>query len=192
VTGRASLSTGLREEWNGARPLLQIALALTRVLPDLVGNRSRATLLRLVGVKIGRGTVIGGGIRVVGIGRCQDRLSIGERCWVNAGCYFDVSDRVDIGDDVAIGQQVLLLTQSHQVGRPTRRAGSLITGPIRIANGCWLGARSVVLPGVSIGRGAIVAAGAVVTADVAPDTMVGGVPARAIRSLEGRESVGRP
>lgn len=193
MTIRSRLSTALREEWNGTSPIVQVAVAITRALPDLVGNRLRALVLGFAGVRIGRGTVIGGGISIVGIGRCQDRLTVGKRGWINAGCYFDVSERITVGDDVAIGQQVLFLTTSHAVGGPLRRAGALINAPIRVGNGCWIGARSVILPGVTMGPGAIVAAGAVVTEDVAPNTLVGGVPARLIRALLPEpELIGRP
>lgn len=190
MSALARVRTVLREEWNGARPALLLALLATRVLPDLVGNRLRSTLLRLAGVSIGRGTVIGGGVRIVGAGRSQARLSIGERGWVNAGCYFDVSARIDLGDDVAVGQQVLFVTQSHELATPSRRAGALTTAPIRVEDGCWIGARAVILPGVTVGHGSIVAAGAVVAGDVLPDTMVGGVPARLIRSLGDEASKG--
>jgi acetyltransferase-like isoleucine patch superfamily enzyme len=143
----------------------------------------RSGLLRLVGFDIGAQTVIGGGIRIAGVNDFQRRFSIGTRSWVNAGCYFDVSERIDIGSNVAIAQGVLVLTQSHHLGDSSRRAGALVKAPVRIGDGCWIGARAVILPGVTIGRGAVVAAGAVVVSDVPPDTMVGGVPARAIKSL---------
>lgn len=173
-----------RQELNGLRPLMQVALTVSRVLPDLIGNRLRSTVLRLAGVSIGAGTIVGGGIHIVGTGRIQDRISIGERGWVNAGCYFDVSDTIAIGHDVSIAQQVLILTQTHRLGPSTRRADVLRSAPVTIGDGCWIGARAVVLPGVTIGPGAVVAAGAVVCDDVAPDTLVGGVPARPIRRLD--------
>ncbi|MDW3214164.1 MAG: DapH/DapD/GlmU-related protein [Ilumatobacteraceae bacterium] len=134
-------------------------------------------------MSIGVGTVIGGGMRIAGRGPAERRLRIGDRGWINAGCYFDASAPITIGDDVAIGQGVLILTQSHELGPSERRAGALTDAPVTIGDGCWLGARSVILPGVTIERGSIVAAGAVVRHDVPPDTLVAGVPARTIRDL---------
>ena len=190
VIDLADVTRLLREEWNGAQPRLLLAAMISRLLPDLIGNRFRVAMLRCAGVSIGHGTVIGGGVRIVGAGRSQDRLHIGERGWINAGCYFDVSARIDVGDDVAIGQQVLFLTQSHEVAGSSRRAGALTTAPIIVGNGCWIGARSVILPGVTVGAGAIVAAGAVVTADVPANALAGGVPARVIRALGGEAESG--
>jgi maltose O-acetyltransferase len=171
------------EELNGMQPSLVLALGVTRWLPDLVGNRCRAFALRAAGVRIGPGTVIGGGIRIVGAGRCQDRFVIGARGWINAGCYFDATHDITIGDEVAIGQQVLVLTQTHHLADSVRRAGELTSAPVSIGTGSWIGARAVILPGVDVAPGAVVASGAVVTTDVARDTLVGGVPARPIRAL---------
>ncbi|MDJ0770839.1 MAG: acyltransferase [Ilumatobacter sp.] len=174
----------LRQEWNGVRPLLQIALIVSRAIPDLIGNRCRSWLLRAAGVSIGHGTIVGGGIRIVGIGRVQDRLSIGARGWINAGSYFDASAAIEIGDDVAIGQQVLVLTQTHELGPSRRRADVLRSAPVVIGDGCWIGARAVILPGVTIEPGAVVAAGALVRSDVPRDTLVAGVPAGPVRRLD--------
>ena len=70
------------------------------------------------------------------------------------------------------------------MGDPECRAGAHLARPIRIESGAWIGARSTILPGVTVGHGAVVAAGAVVTRDVEPNTLVAGVPARVLRSLE--------
>ena len=84
---------------------------------------------------------------------------------------------------MAIGHHSVLITSSHELGGPARRAGSLKTAPVVIEDGCWLGAGVTVLPGVTIHRGAVIAAGAVVAADVPPNTLAGGVPARLIKTL---------
>lgn len=181
---RRTVVNVVQQELNGQSPLFHVAVAVARLLPDLVGNRVRSKLLAIAGVDIGYGTVIGGGIHIVGIGHCEQRLSIGQRGWINAGCYFDASERIDIGDDVAVGQQVLILTRTHELGDGSRRAGPLLSAAVRIEDGCWIGARAVILPGVTVGRGAVVAAGAVVVDDVPPHTLVGGVPARSIRALD--------
>lgn len=177
------LGEAVREESFGFSPRLHLGLAVVAGLPDLTGVRLRATVLRWSGVAVGPDTVIGGRIRIAGGPTPGRTLSIGARGWVNAGCYFDTSDRITIGDDAAIGQQVLVLTQSHRVAGHGRRAGPLTTAPVTIGDGCWIGARAVLLPGVTVGDGAIVAAGAVVTRDVEPDTMVAGTPARVVKHL---------
>jgi maltose O-acetyltransferase len=93
---------------------------------------------------------------------------------------------VTIADGVLIGPGVCICTGTHAADMYSRReaSGTSFALPIRLEAECWIGARATILPGVTIGRGAMVAAGAVVGKDVAPETLVGGVPARFIRSLK--------
>ena len=112
-------------------------------------------------------------------------IAIGRGSFVNVGCVFDNSSRIEVGAECRIGMGVMLLTSSHELGPHERRAGELETGPIRIGDGCWIGARAVLLPGVTVGDGCVIAAGAVVREDCAPDTLYAGVPARAVRRLDG-------
>jgi acetyltransferase-like isoleucine patch superfamily enzyme len=79
------------------------------------------------------------------------------------------------------------LTVDHEIGPSEHRCTNPVMAPIAIGDGAWLASRVLVLPGVTVGKGAVVAAGAVVTRDVAPDTLVAGVPARFVRNLEGTE-----
>jgi maltose O-acetyltransferase len=174
-----------REERGGSSCRLLVATWVNRLLPDLVGNRVRASMLRWAGVRIAAGTVIGGGLTIVGGRRPDQRVTIGANCWINAGCYLDANGTVEIGDDVAIAQQVLILTTTHRIAGEVRRAGETTKAPVRIEDSAWIGARATILPGVTVGRGSIVAAGAVVNADVPADTVVAGVPARVIRELDG-------
>ena len=95
---------------------------------------------------------------------------VGDRTFINAGCKFQDQGGIHIGCDCLIGH-------------PDRR-GDMEFRPICIEDKVWLGANVTVLPGVTIGEGAIVAAGAVVTKDVAPRTIVGGVPAKFIKKIE--------
>jgi acetyltransferase-like isoleucine patch superfamily enzyme len=107
------------------------------------------------------------------------RMRIGDRVFVNNGTVIIAVEEIVIGDDVAFAHEVLLIdSDSHGVeGQPHKQA------PIRIGDGCWLGARSIVLPGVTLGKRVLVAAGAVVTRDVPDDCLVAGNPARVVRQL---------
>jgi maltose O-acetyltransferase len=118
-----------------------------------------------------------------GMGNIYQRLTIGENCWFNIGCHFELGGAVQIENHVSLGHEVLLLTSSHEISLSNHRAGPLFTKPIHIKDGAWIGSRTTILPGVTIGAGAIVGAGSVVTKDVLPNTMVAGVPAKIIRTL---------
>ncbi|HEX4981344.1 MAG TPA: acyltransferase [Ilumatobacteraceae bacterium] len=180
----------LHEEFGHIRPRLHLALGLSRLLPPFVGNRVRTAVLRLGGLQIGRGTVVFGRITVTGSRHPANTVRIGRWCWVNRGCIIDASAPVTIADHVAIGHDVLLMTSTHEVGPAGRRASAMMIAPVTIRQGAWIGARTVVLPGVTIGDGAVVGAGAVVNRDVAANTLVGGVPARELRHLEGEDPPG--
>jgi maltose O-acetyltransferase len=157
--------------------------ALSWPLPNGIGNRLRAQLLRWCGLHIGAGTTIAGRLTITGGRRASDNVRIGRDCFINVDCLLDASAAIEIGDRVALGQQVLMTTNSHTANDPVRRAGALTARPIRVGDGAWIAARAVVLPGVTVGEGAIVTAGAVVTRSVPPHTMAGGVPARPIKEL---------
>ena len=162
---------------------LLLAQFLMSFLPAYVGVRLRATILRLIGFRIGRGSVFWGSVQIYGSGNLYKRLVIGEDCWINLGCLFDLGDTITIGNRSAVGHQVLFLTSSHEIGSAERRSGSSTLAPIRIGDGAWIGSRAVILPGTTIGPGAVVAAGAVVTKDVPSNTLVAGVPAKIVRQL---------
>lgn len=112
---------------------------------------------------------------------CGKNLGLGERVFVNSGCRFQDQGGITIGDDVFIGHNVVIATLDHALD-PAERA-TTVPAPVRIGDRVWIGANATVLPGVTVGDGAVVAAGAVVTRDVPPRTVVGGVPARTIREL---------
>jgi maltose O-acetyltransferase len=160
-----------------------IARLLLLPFPAYFGGRIRRRVLCWSGFDIGKGTVFWGTPDIVGQGKIYPRLKMGINCWINKGCLFDLSDSITFGNAVSVGHDVLFLTSSHKLGSALRRAGDLYTSSIRIGDGAWIGARCTILPGVTIGSGAVVGAGALVNEDVAPNTLVGGVPAQIIRML---------
>ena len=112
---------------------------------------------------------------------CGKNITVGKGVFINAGCCFQDQGGITIGDGALIGHQVVLATLNHDLD-PEKRA-SMSPAPIVIGKRVWIGSHATVLPGVTIGDGAVVAAGAVVTRDVAPNTVVGGVPAKLLRTL---------
>lgn len=112
------------------------------------------------------------------------KVTIGRGSFLNFGVWIEASRQVTIGKNVGVGHQVMICTSTHEVGPASGRAGVPYGMPVTIEDGAWIGARATILPGVTIGAGAIVAAGSVVTADVPPNVMMGGVPAKLIKELD--------
>lgn len=117
---------------------------------------------------------------------CGVNTKIGQRVFINSGCHFQDQGGIVIEDDVLIGHNVVIATLNHAF-EPAKRA-NMIPAPVRIGKQVWIGANATICPGVQIGQGAIVAAGAVVTKDVPPFTLVGGVPAKIIKTLKGDQN----
>lgn len=171
------------EEFYGFQPRLMLVRLLVSPLPEHTCSRLRTRILRLAGFRIGFGTTFAGMPALSGSGNLLGRVRFGRHCWINTGLRLDVSDNITISDHVVIGPEVMFVTSSHEYGAAHHRAGPLTVAPILVEQGVWLGARCTVLPGVTIGRGAVVAAGAVVNRNIPPNTLVGGVPARVLREL---------
>lgn len=108
-------------------------------------------------------------------------IQIGKDVFINSGCRFQDHGGIVIGDGTLIGHNVVLATINHDLD-PQKR-GDNILAPITIGKSVWIGASATVLPGVRIGDGAVVAAGAVVTKDVPENVVVGGVPARVLKKI---------
>jgi maltose O-acetyltransferase len=161
-------------------PVVFLSGAIAGLVPRYVANRLRTNILRLAGWRIGAGTFFAGAPRFSGSGPIRSRLTIGTGGWINVGCTFELNDMITIGDRVAIGHEVMVLTSTHKIGSGQRRAGDKVTCAVSIGDGVWLGARSVILPGVTIGDGAVVSTGAVVTKDVPPNSVVAGSPATVV------------
>lgn len=113
---------------------------------------------------------------------CGLNLSIGTNVFINQGCHFMDLGGITIGDDVMIGPKVNLVSAGHPV-EPAQRRNGIIAKPISIGNNVWIGAAATILPGVTVGDNAVIAAGAVVSRDVEANTLVAGVPARVLKHL---------
>lgn len=109
--------------------------------------------------------------------RRERLLTIGDHSRINRNCCLDVRGGISIGNNVSISPEVAILTMAHGVDDPRFRS---IVKPVRIEDHAWIGTRAIILPGVTVGKGAVIAAGAVVSRNVAAGTIVGGVPARPI------------
>lgn len=109
-------------------------------------------------------------------------ITLGKRVFINSGCRFQDQGGISIGDDCLIGHNAVLATLNHDLS-PSRRA-DMHPAPVTLGRNVWLGSNVTVLPGVTIGDDAVVAAGAVVTKDVPARSVVVGSPARVIRTLE--------
>lgn len=113
---------------------------------------------------------------------CGKNITIGKNVFINAGCKFQDQGGIIIGDGALIGHNVVLATLNH--GFAPEKRSWLIPSPIKIGKKVWIGANATVVPGVTIGDNAIIAAGAVVTEDVPANTVVGGVPAKIIKRID--------
>lgn len=110
-----------------------------------------------------------------------ENIRIGKNVFVNHACTFMDRGGITLEENVLIGPKVNLITTNHPVNPAERRA--TISQPIVIKKGAWIGAGATILPGVTVGENAIVAAGAVVSKDVPDNSIVGGVPAKFIKSI---------
>jgi len=133
----------------------------------------RRLFYRLGGVRIGKGSALHMGIRFYD----PAGISVGEDSIVGEGSVLDGRDRLVIGNHVDIATGVMIYNAEHDVRSPSFRA---VTAPVIIQDYVFIGPRAIILPGTTIKKGAVVAAGAVVTKDVDEGSIVGGVPAKQI------------
>jgi maltose O-acetyltransferase len=146
----------------------------------------RAFWLRLLGAKIGSRSILHD-VRFFNLYRRGFRgLRIGDNCFIGDECLLDLADEILLEDHVTLAERVLILTHTNVGYRdhPLQPHFPPMVGPVTIRRGSFVGAAVTILPGLTIGPEALVAAGSVVTADVAPRTVVAGVPARPLRTLE--------
>jgi maltose O-acetyltransferase len=140
---------------------------------------------RVLGIRLGRGASVCMGQFVWFFSPSQirrDGVSIGAHAIINRDCCLDARGPVRIGHNASISPYVTILTTQHLMNHPEFPTE---TRGVIIGDYAWIGVRAIIMPGVTLGEGAVVAAGAVVTKDVPPYTVVGGVPARPIGTRAG-------
>ncbi len=176
---------GLVWAWLIARVYLRRAASLGRLV--FAHGRPDIHLERAAELRLGEDVRLNGEIHRTRLSvRHKARLIIGDRVLLN-GCIIAANAEITIGNGVTLGPWAHLMDGDfHGVGN---RDAAAVNRPIVIEDDAWLATRAMVLKGVTIGRGAVVAAGAVVTKDVEPYTVVAGVPARVVKRLRPKENV---
>ena len=114
---------------------------------------------------------------------CGVDISVGRNVFVNQNCTFYDLGGLDIADDVMIGPNVSIIASGHPID-PYQRRAFVIAKPIAIERNVWIAAGATIIGGVTVGENSVVAAGSVVTKDVPPNTLVGGNPAKVLRSID--------
>jgi maltose O-acetyltransferase len=163
---------------NLKRPAFTVLANVVASSP-LIRPPTRVRLLRSTGIEIGHNVDFRSFCWIY-----SNRLRIGDDTFISYGCHIENREFVDIGARCRIANQVAIITSTHSFGPAEQRAGNLMPSAVTIQDGCWIGARAILLPGITVGRGCVVGAGAVVTRDCAPDGIYLGVPARLARSFD--------
>jgi acetyltransferase-like isoleucine patch superfamily enzyme len=154
--------------------ILDLELMVLHFFSDCIPSHIiRQALFRLAGIQIGRGSAIHMGARFF----LPDGISIGDDTIVGYRAFLDGRKKLKIGSHVDIASEVMIYNSEHNLESDKFEASD---GPVTINDYVFIGPRAIILPGVTIGKGAVVAAGAVVTKDVPEFTIVGGVPAKEI------------
>jgi acetyltransferase-like isoleucine patch superfamily enzyme len=150
-----------------------LSFLLLRYLMCIPVRTFRHCVLRLLGMRLGKNSAIFLGAEI----RSPSKITIGSRTIVGHGCVLDGRGGLQVGSDVNFSSEVMIWTAQHDP-----QSADFVTrfAPVVIEDRAWISCRAIVLPGVTIGEGAVVAAGAVVTRSIEPYSLVGGVPAKLI------------
>lgn len=114
-------------------------------------------------------------------------IHLGKNVFINLNNYFMDGANITIGDNVFIGPSCGFYTACHPLDYKNRNKGLEKALPIKVGNNCWFGANASVMPGVTIGNGCVIAAGAVVTKDIPDNSLAAGIPARVVKEIQNDE-----
>jgi acetyltransferase-like isoleucine patch superfamily enzyme len=159
------------------------AMAITAKINRLTfddADEVRALFSELIGKKVDESFLLIPPFYTVG----GDEIRVGRNVFINQNCTCYDLGGLNIADDVMIGPNVSIITTSHPL-EPSQRRAVTIGRPITIEKNVWIAAGATIIGGVTVGADSVVAAGSVVTRNVPPNTLVGGNPARVIRSIGG-------
>ncbi|MCA9251503.1 MAG: acyltransferase [Phycisphaerales bacterium] len=155
-----------------------LVLAFTAFLPDVIPIlRFRGFLVRWCFKKCGKNFQIASGVRIT----FSTRVELGDDVYIAPACWIQGIGGIKLGNGVMLGPNTVLSSTNHTRIDGSYRFGQGVTDPIEIQDGAWTGALSVITAGTTIGCGAAVAAGSVVTKNVPAHSIVGGVPARVLK-----------
>ena len=118
-----------------------------------------------------------------------NRIYLGENVFLNANCYIMDGGTVTLGNNVFVGPYCGFYTANHPLNYSDRNKGLEVALPIKVGDNCWMGANVSIMPGVTIGSGCVIAAGAVVTHDLPDHVLAAGVPAKIIKTINQDERV---
>lgn len=158
---------------------------IAKLLPRLTfSNHLRPKLINLAGALIGKDTKIYNGLEIAPIGGAK-YLKIGKASFINSDVRFQClkGGEITLGDHVQIGPRCEFETLNHDIKYTEGKQRQNTYKPIVVEDHVWIGAGCIILQGVTIGKGSIVAAGAVVNKNVPPNTIVAGVPAKVIKHI---------
>ena len=166
------------------------------VFNNLLFPQLRSVFLQIIGAHVGKNTIV----HAVTFFNCYKTgfkgLHLGDDCFIGDDSLIDLADQVILADQVTLAERVTILTHTN-IGykdHPLQKYYPSFTKPVVIENGSFIGVNATIMPGVTIGPCSVVAAGSVVTSTVEPFTVVGGVPARVLKTLphEDDGSLDRP
>jgi acetyltransferase-like isoleucine patch superfamily enzyme len=165
---------------------LWLANLVCGLLPDFSSGAVRGRLYRMVGLDVAPSAFIMGNLELLAGSRDSfyDKLHVGADTVIGNHVTINLDAPVVIGSNVSLSPFVRIYTSTHQLGPgSSRRMPGVLARPVVVEDGCWIGLGAMILPGVTIGHGSVVAAGAVVMQEIPPDSYVEGNPAQVVRQL---------